>query len=821
MGKQQVESYTASSISVLEGLEAVRERPGMYIGDVGFFGLHHLVNEVIANSVDEALAGFCKRILVIIHNDGSLEVVDDGRGIPVDRHEAESEKRERDVSALELVLGTLHAGGKFNNSTYKVSGGLHGVGISCVNALSSKFIATVCRGGKSHEIVYSRGDVIQALHVTGRSRSTGTSIRFTPDDQIFSCCIFDFNFLCKKLKDMAFLNKNLYISVEDRREDEVKSEEFQYEDGIQTFINEIVEDPIFTPALYICKERETSAGIGMFELAITWNNSEKSKILSYANNISTPNGGTHVSGFTSALTRCVNNIGKIYIKSSDTKVGITSDDIKEGLHAIVSIKIPNPQFEGQTKQKLGNQEVSTIMQQIVGEELNYIFNKYPSISKSLIEKIVLSARAREAARRARDTVRKGIIGKTLLPGKLADCTASPEESELYLVEGDSAGGPAKMGRDRKYQAVLPFRGKILNAERASLDRLLKNKEIKNIISALGCGVGKHFNIDKLRYHKIIIMTDADVDGLHIRSLILTFIFRYLLELVKRGHIYIARPPLFRLIRKKTVKYVLNEEELDEILLESAIQEIDVLDSNSNILSKQKTKTICNIARQFYTMSQQIRRSGLPFEDFVEIYESTEIIPRYCLFGEDYREIFYKFEDVVSVIESKTEDDQELCIKLREDFSKLENGDMHGGISVKDIRISKICSSAMFKDLVRLLKEHNLTLQDCISEKQKPIFVIQNKDKSNTNCFNLKNLLEDLKAIGSHGVILSRYKGLGEMNYDELWHTTMDPSKRQMIKVSMASEKDADDTFVLLMGDEVLPRRLFIEQNALSFKILDV
>lgn len=812
--------YNAASISVLEGLEAVRERPGMYIGDTGYYGLHHLVNEVIANSIDEALAGFCSSIFIIIHSDGSIEIKDDGRGIPVDVHSQESEKQGREVSALELVMCTLHAGGKFDNNTYKVSGGLHGVGISCVNALSSSFIARICRNGKIYEMKFSRGDVASPLKEIGESKEVGTSIRFYPDDQIFSSCVFDYSFLCKKVKDMAFLNKNIYIRIEDQRDDDVKIAEFKYENGIETFIKEIVTDPIFTPAIYISKEKELEAGTGMFEVALSWNTKELSKIMSYANNISTPQGGAHVSGMTTALTRVVNASIKTYVKASDSKVSVTGEDIREGLHAIISVKIPNPQFEGQTKQKLSNQEVQTAMQQIISDELTYIFGKYPSICKALASKVLLSAKAREAAKRAKETVRKSVLSRTLLPGKLADCTAAPEESEIYLVEGDSAGGPAKMGRDRRFQAVLPFRGKILNSERSTLDRLLKNNEIKNIIAALGCGVGVHFNIDKLRYHKVIIMTDADVDGLHIRSLILTFFYKHLPELVEKGHIYIARPPLFRIIKKKQVQYVLNEEKLDDILIENAMQDVEILNRCKIALSKEDAKSVCNIARQARELVKNIRNSGMPFEEFVSHVKKDQRIPRYCMFGEDVRDVIFSRDAVENIIRGKVDSDEEYQEKISE-FNEMEEGNSKA-FSLKEVRISKICDIGMFKNFVARLKEHNLDIMDCSKEQESIIFYVKNgKNNDAEKCNNLIGLIDVLKEEGASTVQLSRYKGLGEMNHGELWETSMNPEKRIMIKVVVNSTKQAKYTFTLLMGEEVLPRRLFIEQNALSAENLDI
>lgn len=812
----QEATYDSSSISVLEGLEAVRERPGMYIGDTGLTGLHHMVTEVVANSVDEALAGYCDSIFVDIMSDGSIKISDNGRGIPVGRHESESEKKGRDVSALEVVLGTLHAGGKFNNSSYKISGGLHGVGISCVNALSSLFRAVVRREGETVQATFERGDMVEAPTVIGKTKETGTEILFIPDDRVFSSCVFDYKILSRKLKEVAFLNKGIYIRLRDFRLEETREVEFKYDDGIQSFIKEINKNPIFDPPIYIYKEKELSSGLGMFEVVVSWDTGEREKILSYVNNIHTPQGGTHVTGFTTALTRVVNATSKNLFKKQDNKVSISGDDIREGINVIISVKIPNPQFEGQTKQRLGNSEVSTIMQSIITEELSYILNKHPSICKTIIDKALLSAKAREAARRAKETVRKSVLGKTVLPGKLADCTASPEDSELYLVEGDSAGGPAKMGRDRKIQAVLPFKGKILNAERAGLERILQNNEIKNIISALGCGIGVHFDITKLRYHKIVIMTDADVDGSHIRSLILAFFYKFLPELISSGHIYIAQPPLFRIIKSRKTQYVLDESALDSMLIENGMKECTLLDENNNEIEINTTKSIVNISRQAMNLVRQVKNSGVLFEDFEEKYSIEQKMPKYVVYHEDSRQMLGSDEDLItfsrSVLEDKFDDYEE---KLNEFIV----GDAIG-LPVENIRFSKTCDPAYCKDVINRLATQGLTLKDCISEGRKAIFTIVSKSEEHP-CYNLQDVLEELKKVGSSGSMISRYKGLGEMNPDELWETTMDPTRRTMTRVTIASTDAANDIFALLMGEEVLPRRLFIEQNALAVNNLDI
>ena len=545
--------YDASSITVLEGLQAVRERPGMYIGDTHSNGLHQLVYEVVDNSIDEALAGHCSEITVVLHKDHSASVQDNGRGIPTGKHETESVKQGRDVSALEVVMTILHAGGKFDKNTYKVSGGLHGVGVSCVNALSKKMQVEVKQGGNLFEMDFAKGKPQGSLRKVGTSTQSGTKVTFWPDDTIFSITVFDYDVLLRRLRELAFLNRGITIHFMDERDDSHQPVSFCYEGGIISFVSYLNENKavLFQKPVYISGSKECHDGMMEFEVAMQWNDTYTENLYSYVNNIATKQGGTHVSGFSTALTRSFNQYIKNYNLLKNEKVSISGEDIREGMTAVLSLKIANPQFEGQTKQKLGNHEVASIVQQIVGEQITAFLEENPVVAKSVVDKAIISAQAREAARKARElTLRKTALDSARLPGKLTDCQEKdPRFCEIYIVEGDSAGGSAKGGRDRRFQAILPIRGKILNVEKARLEKILQNTEVGAMIAAFGCGIGTgNFNLEKLRYHKIIIMTDADVDGSHIRTLLLTFFYRHMPALVENNFIYIAQPPLYRVTR---------------------------------------------------------------------------------------------------------------------------------------------------------------------------------------------------------------------------------------------------------------------------------
>ena len=553
--KKGVKNYDASSITVLEGLEAVRERPGMYIGDTGENGLHQLVYEVVDNCIDEAMAGYCTAIYVTLHKDNSVSVEDNGRGIPVEKHETESIKRKRDVSALEVVMTVLHAGGKFNKDTYKVSGGLHGVGVSCVCALSKKMIVQVYKEQKIYEMEFSKGHVSRQIGTVGETQKRGTKVIFWPDDSIMTVTAYDYDILAKRLRELAFLNKGINIYFHDERSEDKDDVNFCYSGGIVSFVSFLNEnkDPLFPVPLYFSGAKEGDDAPIEFEVAMQWNDGYAENIFSYVNNIATRHGGTHLTGFSTALTRVLNNYIKTHNLLKSDKISISGDDMREGLTAVISVKVANPQFEGQTKQRLGNSDVGSVVQQITGEELAIYLDEHPAVAKTISDKAILAAQAREAARKARElTLRKSALDSGRLPGKLTDCQEkNPELCEIYIVEGDSAGGSAKMGRDRRFQAILPIRGKILNVEKARLERVLQNTEVGTMISALGCGIGRDgFNLEKLRYHKIIIMTDADVDGSHIRTLLLTFFYRHMPALVENNFVYIAQPPLYRVTRKK-------------------------------------------------------------------------------------------------------------------------------------------------------------------------------------------------------------------------------------------------------------------------------
>lgn len=572
--------YTASSITVLEGLQAVRERPGMYVGDTSSSGLHQLVYEAVDNCIDEAMAGHCTAIWVTLHKDGSATIEDNGRGIPVEKHEKESIKHGRDVSALEVVMTVLHAGGKFDKDTYKVSGGLHGVGISCVCALSKRLIVQVYKAGNIYEMEFSKGFVSKQLEAIGNTDKRGTRLTFWPDDSIMTVTEFDYDILAKRLRELAFLNKGINIYFHDERNPEKDDVNFCYSGGLRSFVEYLNENkkPLFPVPAYFTGLRQGDDAMIEVEVSFQWNDTYVETIYSYVNNISTRYGGSHLTGFSTALTRVLNAYIKSHAQKND-KIQTTGEDLREGLTAVISVKVANPQFEGQTKQRLGNSDVGSVVQQIVGEELSIFLEENPAIAKSISEKAMLAAQAREAARKARElTLRKSALDSGRLPGKLTDCQEkNPALCEIYIVEGDSAGGSAKSGRDRRFQAILPIRGKILNVEKARLERVLQNTEVGTMISALGCGIGiDGFQIEKLRYHKIIIMTDADVDGSHIRTLLLTFFYRHMPALVENNYIYIAQPPLYRVTRKKAGRYIHSEKEMDDHLLELGMSDLHLL-----------------------------------------------------------------------------------------------------------------------------------------------------------------------------------------------------------------------------------------------------
>jgi DNA gyrase subunit B len=806
------DDYSADKIKVLEGLEAVRKRPAMYIGSTGPAGLHHLVYEVVDNSIDEALAGFCDQVNVTIHIDGSVTVVDNGRGIPVDRHESGK-------SAAEVVLTVLHAGGKFENSAYKVSGGLHGVGVSVVNALSETLDLEIWRNGQVYQQCYERGTPDGELEMTGTTKRRGTKITFKPDPQVFETTAFSFDTLAQRLRELAFLNGGVTITLDDERDG--KSHKFHYEGGIVSFVQHLNKNKtaVNEKPIYMRGDRD---GIDV-EIALQWNDGYAEAEYSFANNINTHEGGTHLSGFRAALTRTLNFYASKNSLTKDLKESITGDDIREGLIAVMSVKIPHPQFEGQTKTKLGNTEVKGIVEAIVNDRLGAYLEQNPAVAKRIIGKAADAARAREAARKARDLVRrKGALDGSSLPGKLADCQErDPAQSELYIVEGESAGGSAKQGRDRRFQAILPLKGKILNVEKARFDKMLSSDEIKTMIAALGCGIGaEDFDIEKLRYHRIIIMTDADVDGSHIRTLLLTFFYRQLPKIIEQGYVYIAQPPLFRAKRGKSETYIKDERELDAFLIRRAV-EARVL----RIPAKQVEVSGADLERLLQKMMthqklmQTVERRG----------HSREIVEALLQAGAD-REYFADKEKLEQLASDLTTPVRTVAVQRDEEHNRylLNVEDRSGGYPRQHLIGHDFVTAAEYRTLLANYREMPRFDGDIIvsgagappdgdaaEAPAKPSKVEDVRLRSRDE------LLEFFLAAGKKGLAVNRYKGLGEMNPDQLWATTMDPAIRTLLQVRAEDHTEADLMFTTLMGDQVEPRRKFIEDNALDVKNLDV
>ncbi len=795
--------YTASSIEVLEGLEAVRKRPGMYIGTTGIEGLHHLVYELVDNSIDEAMAGFCTKIEVIIHLDNSVTVIDNGRGIPVDLHKSGK-------PAAEVVMTQLHAGGKFSHSAYKVSGGLHGVGASVVNALSEWLELEIKRDGKVYQQFYKRGKAISKLKVVGVTKKSGTKITFKPDETIFETINFHYETLVQRLRELAFLNRGLKIIIKDERED--KKVEFLYKGGVEEFVTFLNKNKkvLHKKPIYIESEKD---GV-IVQVAIQYNDTYKENVLTFVNNINTKEGGTHLVGFRSALTRSINSFAQRDGLLKKIKRNLSGDDVREGLVAIISVRHPDPQFEGQTKMKLGNSEVKGIVETIVNEKLSEFFETNPDVGRKIVKKAIEASEAREAARKARDlTRRKSVLDSMSLPGKLADCQEkNPELSELFIVEGDSAGGSAKQGRNRRFQAILPIKGKILNVEKARFDRLLKHEEIRAIITALGTGIGDDFNVNKLRYHKIIFMTDADVDGAHIRTLLLTFFFRHMTQLIERGYVYIAQPPLYKIKIGKKEHYLKDEKELSEFILKKGISETRVFTSDGDELSGKELLNYMKKIEEFYKIKQKFHRK---FKDdrlteHITKFLKNKLDPKYenfeieNLFGDKI--FILKFADFLKENGYYTEDiskDSEYNIYEL----KVKNG------SNTSIKINyKIFTTAEFHRL--------FFLQNEIEKNNRPPFKVIDK-KGEYEIDNVKDLLSHMIEIQKKEITIQRYKGLGEMNPEQLWETTMNPETRTLLQVTIEDAVEADKTFSLLMGEDVPSRRKFIEENALHVKNLDI
>ncbi|MCY4659750.1 MAG: DNA topoisomerase (ATP-hydrolyzing) subunit B [Acidobacteria bacterium] len=833
------DDYRADKIKVLEGLEAVRKRPAMYIGSTGAPGLHHLVYEVVDNSIDEALAGHCDRIEVTVHIDDSVTIVDNGRGIPVDQHDSGR-------SAAEVVMTVLHAGGKFDNKSYKVSGGLHGVGVSVVNALSESLHLEICRDGHVYRQSYERGQPTNGLEQIGTTRRRGTEVKFKPDTRIFETTVYSFDTLAHRLRELAFLNAGVTIVLGDERSD--KSRTFNYEGGIRSFVEFINKNKTVVNAqpLHMHGERD---GIEV-EIALQWNDGYAETVYSFANNINTQEGGTHLSGFRSALTRTINAYANRNNLARDLKESVGGDDIREGLVAVVSVKIPRPQFEGQTKTKLGNTEVKGIVEGVLNDRLGAHLEENPAVAKRIVSKAIDAARAREAARKARDLVRrKGALDNSSLPGKLADCQErDPARCELYIVEGESAGGSAKQGRDRRFQAVLPIKGKILNVERARFDKMLGSDEIKTMIAALGCGIGREdFDPSKLRYHRIIIMTDADVDGSHIRTLLLTFFYRQMHELIERGHVHIAQPPLYRAKRGRAEQYIKDDRELDAYLIRRAAESRALRVPGREYAGEELESMLRNLMR-FQKLLQVVERRG-PKRDVVTVLVERQVRDRaFFMDRAAVEELRQALESPVRTV-TVAEDEEHNAFRLRID-DRTAGYPRQNDVGVGFVEAAEYRSLASAHEPIRELRTPMVvvatggTAAQAARQSEPPGAAAGEADDGaavgetgangseppeagrangsrDVPIESLDALVDYFIAAGKRGVTVNRYKGLGEMNPDQLWATTMNPDDRTLLQVRAEDDTEADHMFTTLMGDQVEPRRKFIEDNALDVQNLDV
>ena len=797
-----IEVYDSTSIKVLEGLEAVRLRPAMYIGSVTENGLHHLVYEVVDNSVDEALAGFCDTVNVTIHIDNSLTVVDNGRGIPVDMHEEEG------ISAAEVVMTKLHAGGKFDSKSYKVSGGLHGVGVSCVNALSEVLQLEIWRDGHTWEQEYKKGIPSAPLAKAGKAgKKTGTKITFKPDSTIMTAVEFNYDTLAQRLRELAFLNKGLTITLTDERVDPVKVGEFHYSGGIAEFIRHLNrgKSVLHEKPIYFEGERELNGGLLSMELALQYNDGYSENVFSFANNINTVDGGSHLSGFRSALTRTINFYGQQAGLFKDVKENLTGDDVREGLTAVVSVKLPQPQFEGQTKGKL-NSDIQGFVVQFVNEKLGEYFDKNPAVMRKIVGKAIDAARAREAARKARDlTRRKGALDSGGLPGKLSDCQEKdPERCELFLVEGESAGGTAKSGRDRRYQAILPLKGKILNVEKARYDKMLGHEEIRSMITAIGTGIGlTDFDVTKLRYHKIIIMTDADVDGSHIRTLLLTFFFRHMQELIKRGNVFVAQPPLYRVKKGKSEKYIKDDKEFTREILRRATE---------NLVVETKAGTRLEGA--------ELRSFLMSLDEYQQMFRRVERKMRDARVVEVLANIDYKLDTKADFHEKANLEPVLAALKAAKLEAKLEREEEHEAWKLEYLDPTK-GTRTIGQELVLQPEYRRMrTIARQVAKYNQPPFNVIRETKQEVQP-DWRELLEHVKSEGMREVSIQRYKGLGEMNAEQLWSTTMNAETRTLLKVDLQDLAETENIFSTLMGEDVESRRKFIEENALDVRNLDV
>ena len=792
-------AYDASSITVLEGLSAVRKRPAMYIGTTEARGLHHLVYEVVDNAVDEAMAGFCSKITVNLHLDNSVTVSDNGRGIPVDMHERENKP------AVEVVMTMLHAGGKFDHDTYKVSGGLHGVGVSVVNALSEYLEVTIKRDGKKYYQKYERGIPVHELKEIGTASDTGTLVRFRPDEEIFETNHFNYETLRKRFEELAYLNSGLEIEFRDEREQ--RRDVFKFEGGIRKFVQDL------NAGLGGLHAIISGSGHGnnvAMDFALQYNAGYKENMLSFANNIRTKEGGTHLVGFKTALTRAINT----YIQNADLpkkyKQKLSGEDVREGLTGVVSVKLPEPKFEGQTKTKLGNSEIAGMVSALVYERLSTFFEENPKDAKAIVEKAVDAARAREAARKAKDLVRrKGALSDHSLPGKLADCQSKkPEESELFIVEGDSAGGSAKQGRDPRIQAILPLRGKILNVEKTRFDRMLGNKEIKALITAMGAGVGElaeDVELDKLRYHKIVIMTDADVDGAHIRTLLLTFFFRQYRELIKKGYLYIAQPPLYRVHKGNFEKFIKDDAEFHVFLLDRVAGDIVVEAENEKVFKGKRLVSLLNKIHFLQENTRGAEKLGIARDLFLTM----------LLFPEDLSPAYFEIGMCSDFVRFMNENGY--MTRILVDHGEMETRKY---LLFENMKGHKTRTGIEFFNS-KIFKQGRETLAELYELCGGPVFVLRKKKEQEIKVKGLFELFSVVLAEAHKGINIQRYKGLGEMNPEQLWETTMNPEKRSLLQVNIEDVDEAGDIFADLMGDKVEPRREFIERNALSVEELDI
>jgi len=829
--------YDASSIKVLEGLEAVRLRPAMYIGDTGLAGLHHLVNEVVDNAIDEAMAGHCTKIIVHVHADGSISIRDDGRGIPVDIHKTEGRP------ALEVVMTTLHAGGKFDHDAYKVSGGLHGVGVSVVNALSEWLQVEVHRDGKIYTMRFECGKPVSELEEIGRTQRTGTRVSFKPDPEIFPDTSFRYETLCTRLRELAYLNEGVCVKLKDDRID--KEEEYYYKEGIKAFVEHLNEgkNPLHPTIRFHNEDTQQKL---VCDVALQYTDGYSENVLAFANNIHNIDGGTHLSGFRSALTRTMNYYARkqTLIKGKLTPTG---DDLREGLTAVISVKVPDPQFEAQTKVRLMNPEIGTFVEQTVNEMLGHWLEEHPTEAKRIVGKAIQAAQAREAARKARELARKSVLESGNLPGKLWDCSSKDIEStELYLVEGDSAGGNAKQGRDARHQAILPLRGKILNVEKARIDKVLDHNEIRTIISALGTGIGQEeFDINKRRYGRVIIMTDADVDGSHIRTLLLTFLFRHMRPLIEQGCVYIAQPPLFQLAKRSKAEYVLNEKTLNNRLTELGLdgtclivrkvgQDEQITNEVEQEISGKKLRVLIELIDELESQLAIVRRRAIDVEEFLtKHYDPEEGLPKVQARFDGEIHFFYTEKQFTN-----------FCKSAQERFGQIELDDGTGesasgsGVTINRIDLSE--SSSIEKHIRLLEKDWNLSIADYFRKPVEDVagqllpsrFALKVKDGHLREIPSLGAIPKAVRDYGATGIEIKRFKGLGEMNPNELWSTTMDPEHRSLRRVTISEDPDdpaqyqidlreTDRIFSILMGENVEQRRNFIETHATEVKNLDI